>query len=272
MPRVNLLIADDVGLGKTIEAGLVVQELLLRHRARTVLVVCPAALTREVAGRDARPVRPRVPRSSTPTLLRQLRRDRGVGANPFTRFPRLIVSIDWLKRPTADAAAATRCCRRDARAYPAPLRPADRRRGAHVRARRARAATPSTRSAPRRSGASRRTSSTGCSCRPRRTTATRRASPRCSSCSTRSASPAASSPTRTQLARVLVRRLKRSCARSCRRTRTARRGSPSARSSPIEVDYPDDEREAHASCSTATPSCARARRRRDGAQRRPPTS
>jgi SNF2 family DNA or RNA helicase len=44
MPRVNLLIADDVGLGKTIEAGLVVQELLLRHRARTVLVICPASL------------------------------------------------------------------------------------------------------------------------------------------------------------------------------------------------------------------------------------
>ena len=44
MPRVNLLIADDVGLGKTIEAGLVAQELLLRHRARTALVVCPASL------------------------------------------------------------------------------------------------------------------------------------------------------------------------------------------------------------------------------------
>ena len=38
------LVADDVGLGKTIEAGLVVQELLLRHRARTVLIVCPASL------------------------------------------------------------------------------------------------------------------------------------------------------------------------------------------------------------------------------------
>ncbi len=34
MPRVNLLIADDVGLGKTIEAGLVAQELIIRHRAR----------------------------------------------------------------------------------------------------------------------------------------------------------------------------------------------------------------------------------------------
>ena len=44
MARVNLLIADDVGLGKTIEAGLVIQEMLVRHRARTVLVVCPASL------------------------------------------------------------------------------------------------------------------------------------------------------------------------------------------------------------------------------------
>ena len=45
MPRANLLIADDVGLGKTIETGLVVQELILRHRVRTVLVVCPASST-----------------------------------------------------------------------------------------------------------------------------------------------------------------------------------------------------------------------------------
>src|SRR5262245_15156949 len=44
MPRVNLLIADDVGLGKTIEAGLVVQELLIRQRARRMLIVCPSSL------------------------------------------------------------------------------------------------------------------------------------------------------------------------------------------------------------------------------------
>jgi len=34
MPRVSLLIADDVGLGKTIEAGMIILELILRHRAR----------------------------------------------------------------------------------------------------------------------------------------------------------------------------------------------------------------------------------------------
>jgi SNF2 family DNA or RNA helicase len=39
MPRANLLIADDVGLGKTIEAGLVAQELILRQRVRRVLML-----------------------------------------------------------------------------------------------------------------------------------------------------------------------------------------------------------------------------------------
>src|SRR6266852_1209967 len=52
MPRVNLLIADDVGLGKTIEAGLVVQEMILRHRVRAVLIVCPSSL--QLQWRDGR--------------------------------------------------------------------------------------------------------------------------------------------------------------------------------------------------------------------------
>jgi superfamily II DNA or RNA helicase len=97
MPRVNLLIADDVGLGKTIEAGLVIQELLLRHRARTVLVVCPAALClkwqsemQEKFGLEFRIVN-----SNT---VSELRRTRGMQVNPWTSFPRLITSIDWLKR------------------------------------------------------------------------------------------------------------------------------------------------------------------------------
>ena len=47
MPRVSLLIADDVGLGKTVEAGLILTELLLRRRIRRVLVLTPASLRRQ---------------------------------------------------------------------------------------------------------------------------------------------------------------------------------------------------------------------------------
>ncbi|HVB24292.1 MAG TPA: DISARM system SNF2-like helicase DrmD [Ktedonobacteraceae bacterium] len=97
MPRVNLLIADDVGLGKTIEAGLVAQELLIRYRARRILVVCPAALQvqwrdqmRDKFGLDFRIVDSK--------LLHELRRERGLRVNPWTHFPRLITSIDFLKR------------------------------------------------------------------------------------------------------------------------------------------------------------------------------
>ena len=97
MPRVSLLIADDVGLGKTIEAGLVALELILRHRTRSILVVCPSSLQiqwrdqmRDKFGLEFRIVDSR--------LMRDLRRKRGIHTNPWTHFPRLITSIDFLKR------------------------------------------------------------------------------------------------------------------------------------------------------------------------------
>ena len=93
--RANLLLADDVGLGKTIEAGLVVQELFLRHRARTAIIVCPAGLCLkwqdemiEKFGLDFTIIN-----SET---MRDVRRSHGLHANPFTLFPRIIVSMSWL--------------------------------------------------------------------------------------------------------------------------------------------------------------------------------
>lgn len=97
MPRANLLIADDVGLGKTIEAGLVVQELILRHRVRSVLIVCPSAL--QIQWRDQ--MRDKFGlafRIVDTELMRGLRRSRGLHVNPWTHFPRLITSVDFLKR------------------------------------------------------------------------------------------------------------------------------------------------------------------------------
>ncbi|WP_443062383.1 DISARM system SNF2-like helicase DrmD [Streptomyces sp. NBC_00457] len=95
-PRVNLLLADDVGLGKTIEAGLVVQELLLRGRARRVMVICPAGLTlkwrdelAEKFGLDFTIV--------DAEHCARLRRTHGTAANPFRVHPLTIVSLPWLR-------------------------------------------------------------------------------------------------------------------------------------------------------------------------------
>jgi superfamily II DNA or RNA helicase len=98
MPRVNLLVADDVGLGKTIEAGLVVQEMLLRSRARRVLVVCPAPLT--VKWRDELAEKFGLDFTVLDAAaLKALRRSHGLEANPFTVFPRTIISLPWLRTP-----------------------------------------------------------------------------------------------------------------------------------------------------------------------------
>lgn len=97
MPRVNLLIADDVGLGKTIEAGLVAQELIIRDRCRRIVIICPSSLQiqwrdqmRDKFGLDFRIV--------DSALMKELRRKRGIHVNPWQHFPRLITSIDFIKR------------------------------------------------------------------------------------------------------------------------------------------------------------------------------
>jgi superfamily II DNA or RNA helicase len=97
MPRVNLLVADDVGLGKTIEAGLVAQEMIVRNRVRTILIVCPAGL--QIHWRDQ--MRDKFGltfRIVDRDLMKHLRRSRGIHVNPWAHFPRLITSIDFIKR------------------------------------------------------------------------------------------------------------------------------------------------------------------------------
>lgn len=98
MPRVSLLLADDVGLGKTIEAGLILTELLLRRRIRRVLILCPASLRSQ--WRDE--MREKfsltfdvVDRPATHALQKRL----GFDANPWRSFPRIITSYDYLKQP-----------------------------------------------------------------------------------------------------------------------------------------------------------------------------
>lgn len=94
-PRTNLLLADDVGLGKTIEAGLVVQELFLRHRARTAVIVCPPSLALKWQDemRDKFGLQFVFVNSE---LMAEVRRTHGLHANPFQLYPRVIVSMAWL--------------------------------------------------------------------------------------------------------------------------------------------------------------------------------
>ncbi len=96
LPRVNLFIADDVGLGKTIEAGLVLREMLMRQRVRRVVVVAPPSvviqwreeleqrfgLTFVVYDRD---------------YVGRMRRDRGYTVNPWTTHTRFILSHALLR-------------------------------------------------------------------------------------------------------------------------------------------------------------------------------
>lgn len=98
MPRVNLLIADDVGLGKTIEAGLVLSELLIRRRINRVLILSPASL--RLQWRDELWTKFSLPfdvidRDHTQSLKRNL----GLDANPWRCSTRAIASYHYLKQP-----------------------------------------------------------------------------------------------------------------------------------------------------------------------------
>lgn len=98
LPRANLFIADDVGLGKTIEAGLVLQELLLRQRVEFILISCPASVC--LQWRDEMTKRFGLGfEVMNRELVERRRRERGFGVNPWSTHNRFIISHDLLRRP-----------------------------------------------------------------------------------------------------------------------------------------------------------------------------
>src|SRR6266851_4276163 len=91
LPRVNLFIADDVGLGKTIEAGLIARELLLRKKVREIVVSCPPSMLpqwqEELDTRFGLPFA-----ILDKEYMKRIRRERGFSVNPWSTHTRWLVS------------------------------------------------------------------------------------------------------------------------------------------------------------------------------------
>ena len=113
LPRVNLFIADDTGLGKTIEAGLIARELLLRRKVNTIVVAAPPSVLEQWRGEleDRFGLMFEI---LDRAYLSRMRRERGFGVNPWRTHSRFLVSYNLLiDRATRTRCASgwVRCCR-----------------------------------------------------------------------------------------------------------------------------------------------------------------
>lgn len=98
MSRVRLLLADGVGLGKTIQAGLVVTELMARRLAQRILVVSPAGPLLEQWRTEMRDRFGLKLRVLDRAALDDVRRQIELGANPFDHVSLALASVDFLKQ------------------------------------------------------------------------------------------------------------------------------------------------------------------------------
>ena len=99
LPRVNLFIADDTGLGKTIEAGLIARELLLRKKAKTIVVATPPSVLEQWKA-ELEERFGLVFEFLDRAYLTRMRRERGFGVNPWRTHSRFLVSHNLLIDPT----------------------------------------------------------------------------------------------------------------------------------------------------------------------------
>lgn len=99
LPRVNLFIADDTGLGKTIEAGLIARELLLRKKAKTIVVATPPSVLEQWKA-ELEERFGLVFEILDRAYLTRMRRERGFGINPWRTHSRFLISHNLLIDPT----------------------------------------------------------------------------------------------------------------------------------------------------------------------------
>jgi SNF2 family DNA or RNA helicase len=96
LTTVRLLIADDVGIGKTIEAGLIVRELMERGELNKLAVLCPPHLVDQwVSELENRFNLPAV--ALTSASANRLERDLPHGVSLFDYYPNIVVSLDYIK-------------------------------------------------------------------------------------------------------------------------------------------------------------------------------
>jgi superfamily II DNA or RNA helicase len=96
--RPRILIADAVGLGKTLEIGMILAELVRRGRGERILVVTPKHVLEQMQHELwCRFALPFVRLDSTG--IQKVRQKLPATRNPFTYFKRAIISIDTLKSP-----------------------------------------------------------------------------------------------------------------------------------------------------------------------------
>lgn len=96
--RPRILIADAVGLGKTLEIGMILSELIARGRGENILIVTPRHVLEQMQHEMwCRFALPFVRLDSVG--IQRVRQTIPATRNPFTYFKRAIISIDTLKTP-----------------------------------------------------------------------------------------------------------------------------------------------------------------------------